>query len=111
MADVVRRIQECPGEDFQLRDLARQTHLSLSRFTAETGVSPGQFLVRTRIEASKRRLAEAAEPIMQIAMSLGFSSSQYFATVFKRITGATPRAYRCGSESRAPSRRRDDGQG
>ena len=93
ITDVVRLIQASPGQDVQLRDLARQTHLSLSRFKArfkmETGVSPRQFLLRTRIEVAKRRLAAEGESVTRVAMSLGFSSSQYFATVFKRITGMT----------------------
>ena len=29
-----------------------------------------------------------------IAHALGYSSSQYFATTFKRVTGVTPRTYR-----------------
>ena len=32
--------------------------------------------------------------ITELALSLGFSSSQYFATVFKQQVGLTPGAYR-----------------
>jgi AraC-like DNA-binding protein len=34
------------------------------------------------------------DPFTNIAHKLGFSSSQYFATVFRRETGMTPGEYR-----------------
>jgi AraC-like DNA-binding protein len=115
MAEMVRMIQDCPQEDYQIRDLARRSHLSVSqfksRFKVETGISPWQFILKTRIETAKQQLVAGDEPITRIAMRLGFSSSQYFATVFKRITGVTPRDYRRdGVVLRGPSTRCDDGQ-
>ena len=73
-------------------------------------MSPWQYILKVRIEAAKQRLAARDESITQIAMRLGFASSQYFATTFKRITGVTPRAYRQGIFPHGPSHRRDDGQ-
>ncbi len=58
----------------------------------------------------QKRLAAGNDPVTEIASSLGFASSQHFATVFKRITGITPRAYRSGAFPHGPSHRRDDGQ-
>jgi AraC family transcriptional regulator len=34
------------------------------------------------------------EPLSQIAAAVGFASQSHFTTVFKRLTGATPRTYR-----------------
>ena len=114
MVEITRMIQNDPGQKYQLRDLARHAHLSLSRFKsrfkAETGVSPWLFIVEAKIEAAQKRLAAGNEPISQMATSLGFASSQHFATVFKRITGIPPRAYRKGVFPHGPSRRCDDGQ-
>jgi AraC-like DNA-binding protein len=33
-------------------------------------------------------------PVTEIALELGFSSGQYFATTFRRLTGAVPAAFR-----------------
>jgi AraC-like DNA-binding protein len=114
IAQITRTIQNNPAREFPIRDLAHQAHLSVSRFRSrfkeETGVSPWQFIVMARIEAAKKRLTEGNEPITQMAFSLGFESSQYFATVFKRLTGVTPRAYRRGIIPHGPSLRSDDGQ-
>jgi AraC-like DNA-binding protein len=115
ISEITRMIQNNPQEEFSIRDLARKVHLSLSRFKSrfkeEVGVSPGLFILESRIDIAKQRLLAGDEPITQIAINLGFSSSQYFATVFKRVTGITPQAFRRGTFPHGPSVRRDDGQG
>jgi AraC-like DNA-binding protein len=64
------------------------------RFQAETGFAPHDYLVRAQVEEAKRRLAQTREPITEMAFDLGFSSSQYFATVFRKLVGLTPQTYR-----------------
>lgn len=77
--------------------LARATGLSESRFKArfkaETGIPPGEYILRRKIERAQRLLAQPGKTITAVAFELGFSSSQYFATVFKRYTGQNPRVY------------------
>ena len=74
--------------------LAEHAGLSLSRFKArfreEHGMPPGEFVVRSRVSEAVRRLRETDQPITRIAFDLGFSSSQYFATVIKRYTLKSP---------------------
>ena len=65
-----------------------------SRFKAETGYTLHEYLLHRRIEEAVRRLTETKDDITSIAHQLGFSSSQYFATVFRRETGTTPGVYR-----------------
>ncbi len=114
MAEVLRLIHESPQQEFCLRDLAERVHLSLShfkkRFKAETGLTPLQYVLREKIEAAKRSLRNPEKSVTDVAFDLGFVSSQYFATVFKRITGSTPSQYRGDTVPRPPSRRVDDGQ-
>lgn len=74
--------------------LAEKSGLSEPRFKArfrtEMGLPPGEFMLRRKIETAKERLAQRTETITGVAYSLGFSSSQYFATVFRRYTHQTP---------------------
>jgi AraC family L-rhamnose operon regulatory protein RhaS len=65
-----------------------------ARFKAETGYTLHEYLIHRRVEEAHRRLSDTNEDITNIAHSLGFSSSQYFATVFRRETGMTPGEYR-----------------
>jgi AraC-like DNA-binding protein len=51
------------------------------------------YITRRRIEESKKMLSQGEASVTDIAYALGFSSSQYFATVFKRITGQSPKQF------------------
>ncbi|MGO9114870.1 MAG: AraC family transcriptional regulator [Thermoguttaceae bacterium] len=69
-------------------------------FRRKTGLTPLEFVTSVRIEKAKVMLRETDLDVTDIAIRLGFSSSQYFATVFMRITGKTPRDYRKAGDDR-----------
>jgi AraC family transcriptional regulator, L-rhamnose operon regulatory protein RhaS len=64
------------------------------KFLAEVGWTPVEYRSRRRIQQAKLMLRQKPLSVTQIALSLGFGTSQYFATVFKKTTGITPREYR-----------------
>ena len=84
-------------EPLYVPELARTIHLSESRFKArfrrEVGLPPGEYLLRAKIAAACTELRQSGPRVTELAHRLGFSSSQYFATVFRRFTGLTPSAY------------------
>ncbi len=86
--------------------LAQVAGLSTSRFKTrfreEQGVPPAEYVLRTRIEEARRRLARRDATVTDVALALGFSSSQYFASSFKRLTNATPSAFRRAAQSLPP---------
>ena len=58
-------------------------------------MTPMQYLNHCRLSVAARLLKEQPErSITNIAVACGFSSSQYFATLFRRNFGVTPRAFR-----------------
>ena len=62
---------------------------------ARSGLTPNDYLLKLRIDEAKRRLCHGADQsVTDLAFDLGFSSSQYFSTVFKKFTGLTPSQYR-----------------
>lgn len=65
-----------------------------THFKKETGKTITEYIHEAKIEESKRLLATTEIPILQISTQLGFSSQNYFQTVFKKITGMTPTQYR-----------------
>jgi len=66
---------------------------------------PKDYLVRVRVEKAEELLRQNRRSIIDIAHSVGFNSSQYFSTVFRRYTGQTPAEFRQNSRkaSRAGS--------
>jgi AraC-like DNA-binding protein len=50
--------------------------------------------MQKRIEAAKKLLTETEIPIAQIALEIGFQGQSRFTTLFRQLTGTTPRAYR-----------------
>ncbi len=78
--------------------LGEMSGLSRSRlfqlFEQYIGQSPISYVRNLRIKRAQTLLQQPDIQITTIGTQLGFSSSQHFATAFKRITGMTPRAYR-----------------
>ena len=84
--------------DFYVSDLADHVGLSCGYFhdlfQQETGFTPARYQLNARVREAKNQLIRTDRSITDIALGVGFSSSQYFATAFRRVTGLTPRDYR-----------------
>lgn len=85
-------------DTISIKDLCYLTHLSESHFKSHfrsiIGLPPAEYILRQKIQHSKTLLLSSSKTITEIAFILSFSSSQYFATVFKRFTTLTPAEYR-----------------
>jgi AraC-like DNA-binding protein len=94
-SQLLRLIDEKIEEPLSVASLATRTSLSVSRFKArfkqEIGIPPAEYVLRRKISEAKKQLAKPGAQVTDITYRLNFSSSQYFATVFKRYTGTTPR--------------------
>ena len=93
----VELIKKNDAEFQSMRAIAKAVFLSEScfkhRFKDEIGISPADYRLRHKIDLACRMLLEG-KSIIEIAYRLGFSSSQYFATVFRRYMGIAPAEYR-----------------
>ena len=63
-------------------------------FKQDTDFTITDYILKLRIEESKKLLLEDDEDIQQIAKSVGFSSGNYFSRVFKKRVGCSPSVYR-----------------
>jgi len=65
-----------------------------AQFKAATGQRPHDYLLRQRITRAMHIMMGEDMPLAQVAHAVGFQSQSHFSTVFKRITGETPAAWR-----------------
>jgi len=79
-------------------ELAEQEKLNpeyFSRlFVNETGKKVGEFITEVKIRTAQNMLAHSEHSILDISISLGYSSQNSFSTVFKKISGISPKKYR-----------------
>ena len=64
------------------------------RFRDLLGRSVHDEIVRVRIVRAQELLSETSLSIAQIAARVGFAHPEYFSSVFRSVTGKTPRQYR-----------------
>lgn len=57
-------------------------------------MSPSAYVLRCRIEATKRLLKNSEYPVMEILELVGVKNNSYFFTAFKKIIGVTPEEFR-----------------
>lgn len=96
--DRIRKATEWVEKELQnpitLEQLAGISGLSLSNFKRVfkevAGITPHAYILRKRIDRAQELLRKGDSTVTEIAFACSFSSSQYFATTFKRITGMTP---------------------
>lgn len=81
-----------------LRAVASDVHMSYFHFSRafkqSMGMTATNYIAERRIERAKKMLAETDLPISEIALRSGFSSQSHFTTAFRRLAGATPKAFR-----------------
>lgn len=65
-------------------------------FKAAVGQSPHQYVLMRRIEHAKELLRNTDMPIVDVALSVGFSSQSHLSHWMIRHTGVSPAAYRRG---------------
>jgi AraC family transcriptional regulator len=70
------------------------SHHFARAFKQSTGIAPHKYLTHCRIEHAKNLLASTDLPLAEIAYRLGFSSQGHFTTVFRQLSGVTPKSYK-----------------
>ena len=93
-----------PERPWRLPALARlagiSAHHLVECFTREVGVSPHRYLLAVRVRMAQEMLTGSNIAVTDLALELGFSSSQHFAATFKRLTGETAQGYRASKGAR-----------
>ena len=95
---VVRAIERQPSSDLTLSRLAGEADLSpyhfLRTFERLTGVTPHQYVRRSRLRDAAMRLAIEPAKVIDIAFESGFGDVSNFNRAFRAEFGVGPRVYR-----------------
>jgi AraC family transcriptional regulator len=100
VTDVVRLMEREPDGLLTLRALADAAGLSpyhfLRTFSAITGTTPHQYILRARLRRAAVRLRVEDTRILDIALGCGFDDLSNFNKAFRAEFGSSPRGYRRG---------------
>ena len=91
-------IDEYSHEPIDLETAAAEVGLSsfhfLRLFASVLGVTPHQYLVRSRLRHAASLLADGATSITDVAIDVGFGDLSNFVRTFHRAAGVSPRSFR-----------------
>ncbi|MBS0535817.1 MAG: helix-turn-helix transcriptional regulator [Proteobacteria bacterium] len=98
-----RRIEADADSKLSIAALASEAAMSpyhfLRTFRRIVGLTPHQYILRTRLNRAALRLRAADEPVASIAFDAGFNDLSTFNRRFRRLIGVTPSDYRSGSRT------------
>jgi AraC family transcriptional regulator len=96
--EIAMWIADHSHEAVELDTLARRANLSafhfLRVFSAVLGVTPHQYIVRSRLRHAARLLADDERAITDVAYDVGFADVSNFVRTFHRAAGVSPRQFR-----------------
>lgn len=100
----VRMIERHADSELPLGSLAREAGLSpyhfLRTFAELTGVTPHQYVRRTRLREAAVKLASEKEKVLNVALDCGFGDVSNFNRAFRGEFGANPRSWKASLENR-----------
>jgi transcriptional regulator GlxA family with amidase domain len=98
LRDVQQWITEHPGAKLSVDALAERANLSPRQFarvfTAETGMTPGRYVDRVRLEAARRLLEDTDAGVGRVARDCGYGTPETMRRAFIRALGVSPAEYR-----------------
>jgi len=91
-------LRENLSHQWSVEEMAALVGLGTTAFSEKvksfTGFSPLNYLINIRISEAIKLLKRPEVHVTDIALDVGFYSSQHFATTFKKLTGYTPTEFR-----------------
>jgi transcriptional regulator GlxA family with amidase domain len=98
LREVQRYVVENVSESLTVHALAERAHMSprnfARAFAAETGITPGRYVERVRLETARRMLEDTGQPIATVAAACGFGTPETMRRAFLRALDVGPAEYR-----------------
>lgn len=98
LGSALRAMHADPASRWTLESLGREAALGRSAFAARfrevVGETPLHYLTRWRVQQASRLLAESRLSLDRIAERVGYESAASLSRAFRKVSGASPGAYR-----------------
>ncbi|MFD4555093.1 GlxA family transcriptional regulator [Streptomyces sp. NPDC058469] len=98
LREVQQWITEHPDDDLSVETLAARARLSPRHFArafqAETGMTPGRYVDRVRLEHARRLLEDTGDGVEEISRASGYGTPEAMRRAFLKALGAAPAEYR-----------------
>ncbi len=98
LREVQQWITEHPADDLGVEALAERARLSPRHFArafrAETGMTPGRYVDRVRLEHARRLLEDTGDGVEEISRASGYGTPEAMRRAFLKALGAAPAEYR-----------------
>ncbi|MFI7382274.1 GlxA family transcriptional regulator [Streptomyces sp. NPDC049813] len=109
LREVQQWITEHPGADLSVQALAARARLSPRHFArafqAETGLTPGKYVERVRVEHARRLLEDTRDGVEEISRAGGYGTPEAMRRAFLKTLGTSPAEYRRRFHAPVPPRR------
>ncbi|MCF0056926.1 GlxA family transcriptional regulator [Dyadobacter sp. CY356] len=86
--------QESSTIEAMIQDIPASRRNVVRRFKLATGVTPIEYLQKTRIEAAKKLLELTDQSVLEVMLNSGYNDLKAFRQLFKKSAGMTPKSYR-----------------
>lgn len=97
LAQIIDFLSANVEERLEFKDILVKFNLSASVvkkiFRQQMGCGVMDYFTRLKVDKAKELIREENYTFTEISEKLGFNTSQYFTTVFKRVSGMTPSEY------------------
>ena len=98
LGSLLEAVRRRPAERWTIGRMARRVAMSrrtfIRRFQESTGMSPGEWVIATRVQAARFLLESSTAGLDEISQSCGFGDAAALRHHFRRRLGLTPTGYR-----------------
>jgi len=96
--DIIQFIHDHYNNDLSVSMVASHVHLAPTYmcilFKKEQGVSINDYITQYRIKQAKLLLRDRRLKLYEVSSRIGYQDANYFAKVFRKVTGLNPSQYR-----------------
>lgn len=86
--------QDAETIEVMIKDVPASRRNIVRRFKQVIGITPIEYLQKTRVEAAKKLLEQTNQQMTEVMLNSGYNDPKAFRKIFRKTVGMTPTSYR-----------------